>query len=103
MTPQQIIECVDRLDHSADQAIAWMSRGGFCCGADRVDGFCTAPSCRRRAIWAAGLHAREAAHSALRLIRLSEAATLAKSAFPSAPFDVEAFERIAAFMEGRKR
>jgi hypothetical protein len=102
MTPQEIIACVRRLDECADQTIGWMARGGVCCLAERVDGYCTNPCCRDRAIHWATVSASEAGHSAHRLIRLSEAAARAEGT-PVQLFDPQEFERRVAFMEGRKR
>lgn len=72
MSPKEIIQCVRALDAASEQAIAWMSPGGYCCGAERVNGFCSNPACTRRAIWAAGLHSTFAAHHALRLLRINQ-------------------------------
>ena len=102
MTPRQIIACVKALEDASEQAVAWMSRGGVCCLAERVDGYCTNPSCRAWAIRWASVSAREAGHLALRLIRLSEAAARAEGTTVQL-FDPQEFERRVAFMEGPKR
>lgn len=55
------------LENSSDQAVSWMRPGGICCLGPRRYGYCANPHCVRRAIYASGLHARNAARAAMRL------------------------------------
>ena len=72
MNAKGILDLVKQLEFAADQMLAWMKPGGFCCpDIPRVHGYCTRPGCISRTENYAAEWAREAGHHANRLMVLA--------------------------------
>lgn len=59
MTARTLVKLARELEEAANQAVSWMSPGGYCCEPPtRAHGYCTNPACAARhetysAMWAA--------------------------------------------------
>lgn len=72
MTAAEIVGLVEDMKEAAEQAVAWMSPGGCCCGGPRAHGYCTSAGCVAWREECAVMHATDAAHAYHQIEKLAE-------------------------------